>query len=75
MNMNAEKAQMRSRRQVVFMLAAVVSCFFACLLPFRVFTTWTLIVPYEEIQQLSMEWYYTILYSVRILVSYSHQLL
>lgn len=66
--MTAEKAQMRSRRQVVFMLVAVVVCFFTCLLPFRLFTLWTLIVPYEEIQSLTMERYYTLLYFCRILL-------
>ena len=66
--MTAEKAQMRSRRQVVFMLAAVVVCFFTCLLPFRLFTLWTLLVPYEEIQNLTMERYYTLLYFCRIML-------
>lgn len=66
--MTAEKAQMRSRRQVVFMLAAVVVCFFTCLLPFRLFTLWTLLVPYEEIQSLTMETYYTLLYFCRIML-------
>lgn len=68
LNVNAEKAKMRSRRQVVLMLAAVIICFFICLLPFRLFTLWTLLVPYEEIQKLSMEGYYSVLYFCRILL-------
>lgn len=67
--MTAEKAQMRSRRQVVFMLAAVVVCFFTCLLPFRLLTLWTLVVPYDDMKNLiSMERYYTLLYFCRIML-------
>lgn len=65
---HSEAAQSRAKRQVVCMLAAVVVCFFLCLLPFRLFTTWLLIVPEDSIQNLGMESYYSILYACRILL-------
>lgn len=65
---SAEKAQARSRRQVVFMLAAVIICFFTCLLPFRVFTLWLLFTSDEGIRALSMERFYNLLYFCRILL-------
>lgn len=68
MAMSAEKAQIRSRRQVVFMLAAVIICFFTCLLPFRLFTLWLLFSSEEEIRALSMEPYYNLLYFCRIML-------
>lgn len=33
------------RKQVILMLAAVVISFFTCLLPFRAFTMWIILVP------------------------------
>lgn len=65
---HAEHLQMRARRQVVFMLAAVVACFFICLLPFRVLTLWLIFSTPEQIQALGMEAYYTILYACRIML-------
>ena len=66
---NAENIQMRARRQVVFMLAAVVTCFFICLLPFRLLTLWLIITPEDQIiKQLSMELFYSLLYFCRILL-------
>lgn len=67
-NANGEKAQIRSRRQVVFMLVAVVVCFFICLLPFRLFTLWMLVASEDEIRDLSMERFYNLLYFCRIML-------
>lgn len=52
---HSEQLQMRARRQVVFMLAAVVACFFVCLLPFRVFMLWLIFSPPEQVTGLGME--------------------
>jgi hypothetical protein len=52
---NSEKYQMRLRKQVVFMLAAVMINFFICLLPFRIFSLWIIIVPQEKLNELGME--------------------
>ena len=65
---HSEHLQMKARRQVVFMLAAVVACFFVCLLPFRVLTTWLIFSSPEDIKALGMESYYTILYACRIML-------
>jgi hypothetical protein len=51
----SEKYQMRLRKQVVFMLAAVMISFFICLLPFRIFSLWIIIVPQEKLNELGME--------------------
>ena len=40
------------RKQVILMLAAVVISFFTCLLPFRAFTLWIILVPTETIMSL-----------------------
>lgn len=40
------------RKQVILMLAAVVISFFTCLLPFRAFTLWIILVPSETIIKL-----------------------
>lgn len=40
------------RKQVIFMLAAVVVSFFTCLLPFRAFTLWIILVPSKTIEAL-----------------------
>ncbi len=65
---NSEHTQMRARRQVVFMLAAVVTCFFICLLPFRLLTLWLIIASEDQIKQLSMEAFYNLLYFCRIML-------
>ncbi|XP_077549619.1 kiSS-1 receptor-like [Haemaphysalis longicornis] len=41
----SERAQLRARRQLVRMLAAVVLSFFVCLLPYRLFILWILVSP------------------------------
>lgn len=40
------------RKQVILMLATVVVSFFTCLLPFRAFTLWIILVPSETIMSL-----------------------
>ena len=52
---SSEEYQMRLRKQVVFMLAAVMLNFFICLLPFRIFSLWILVVPQERLNELGME--------------------
>lgn len=59
---------LKYRKQVIFMLGAVVISFFVCLLPFRALTLWIIIVPPETILQLGVEGYYSILYFCRILL-------
>lgn len=59
---------LKYRKQVIFMLGAVVISFFICLLPFRALTLWIIIVPPETILQLGIEGYYSILYFCRIML-------
>lgn len=58
----------RARRQVVLMLATVVLSFFVCLLPFRVFTMWIILVPEHTFLDLGPHYYYVILYASRVMV-------
>jgi len=58
----------RARRQVVLMLATVVLSFFVCLLPFRVFTVWIILVPERTFLDLGLKRYYIILYASRVMV-------
>ncbi|KAK9501549.1 hypothetical protein O3M35_012256 [Rhynocoris fuscipes] len=64
---NTGDINQRARKQVVLMLGTVVLSFFACLLPFRVFTLWIIITPRENIASLGVEKYYNILYFCRIM--------
>ncbi|XP_031633395.1 uncharacterized protein LOC116347100 [Contarinia nasturtii] len=59
---------LKYRKQVIFMLGAVVISFFICLLPFRALTLWIIIVPPEAMLQLGVEGYYSLLYFCRILL-------
>lgn len=59
---------LKYRKQVIFMLGAVVISFFICLLPFRALTLWIIIVPPETILQLGIEGYYSLLYFCRIML-------
>lgn len=59
---------LKYRKQVIFMLAAVVISFFVCLLPFRGLTLWIIIAPAEDILALGVEKYYNILYFSRIML-------
>ncbi|XP_062535749.1 QRFP-like peptide receptor [Armigeres subalbatus] len=56
------------RKQVIFMLGAVVVSFFFCLLPFRALTLWIIIVPSENIIAIGFERFYIILYFCRIML-------
>ncbi|XP_013783158.1 thyrotropin-releasing hormone receptor-like, partial [Limulus polyphemus] len=60
--------QMRARKQVVWMLVAVVTCFFLCLMPFRTFTMWVIVVPADRVKALGMEKYYIVLYFCRVML-------
>lgn len=68
LNKHIDTYSIRARRQVILMLGTVVLSFFLCLIPFRVFTLWIIIVPDEYIQRLGAEKYYNILYFCRIMV-------
>ncbi|XP_035894765.1 neuropeptides capa receptor-like isoform X1 [Anopheles stephensi] len=56
------------RKQVIFMLGAVVVSFFVCLLPFRALTLWIIIVPSETIVSVGIERFYILLYFCRIML-------
>ncbi|XP_017779836.1 PREDICTED: thyrotropin-releasing hormone receptor-like isoform X2 [Nicrophorus vespilloides] len=55
------------RKQLVIMLGTVVLAFFICLLPFRAFTLWIIVVPAENILKIGLERYYNLLYFCRIM--------
>ncbi|XP_055847889.1 growth hormone secretagogue receptor type 1 [Episyrphus balteatus] len=59
---------LKYRKQVIFMLVAVVLSFFLCLLPFRAFTLWIILMPPESIVALGIEGYYNLLYFCRIML-------
>ncbi|EDS39444.1 conserved hypothetical protein [Culex quinquefasciatus] len=59
---------LKYRKQVMFMLGAVVVSFFFCLLPFRALTLWIIIVPSENIVSIGFERFYIILYFCRIML-------
>lgn len=59
---------LKYRKQVIFMLGAVVLSFFLCLLPFRAFTLWIIVVPSETIVNLGLEGYYSLLYFCRVML-------
>ncbi|CAD6994018.1 unnamed protein product [Ceratitis capitata] len=73
LNIGASAQQLRMgmrkhRKQVIFMLVAVVASFFVCLLPFRAFTLWVIAASTEDIAALGIDGYYTILYFCRIML-------
>lgn len=68
LNKHIDSYSVRARRQVILMLGTVVLSFFVCLIPFRVFTLWIIIVPEENVYKLGVERYYNILYFCRIMV-------
>ena len=61
------QSTLRSRRQVVIMLVIVATLFFVCLLPFKVFSLWTIYTPPGDIEKLGIEAYYNLLYFARIM--------
>jgi 7 transmembrane receptor (rhodopsin family) len=63
-----ESNNLRARRQVVLMLGTVVLSFFICLMPFRVFTLWIIVVPEEMVMKLGVEGYYNLLYFCRTML-------
>lgn len=68
LNKHIDTNSNRARKQVILMLGTVVLSFFICLIPFRVFTLWIIIVPHEKVSQLGFERYYNILYFCRIML-------
>ncbi|KAK3918707.1 Thyrotropin-releasing hormone receptor [Frankliniella fusca] len=56
------------RKQVVMMLGTVVLSFFICLLPFRAFTLWIIVVPPEDVMALGAAGYYNLLFFCRIML-------
>ncbi|XP_013773952.1 growth hormone secretagogue receptor type 1-like [Limulus polyphemus] len=62
-----ENSQVLARKQAVVMLAAVMVCFFVCLMPFRSFTIWSITASPEQVQSLGMEGYYVLLYFCRVM--------
>lgn len=63
-----ESFNQRARKQVVMMLGTVVLSFFLCLMPFKLFTLWIILVPHETVIYLGPEAYYNILYFCRIML-------
>ncbi|XP_066275381.1 QRFP-like peptide receptor [Branchiostoma lanceolatum] len=61
-------AQMRSRRQVIHMLVAVVVTFFVCLTPHRVFQMWILFLPEDQYQSLDQVTTMNVLVFIRVMV-------
>lgn len=59
---------LKYRKQVIFMLGAVVISFFICLLPFRALYLWIIFMPPETITSLGIDGYYALLYFCRILL-------
>ncbi|XP_041452309.1 tachykinin-like peptides receptor 86C [Drosophila obscura] len=58
----------KHRKQVIFMLVAVVSSFFVCLLPFRAFTLWVIMASAEDVERLGIAGYYNLLYFSRFML-------
>lgn len=58
----------RARKQVVFMLGAVVLSFFLCLLPFRILTLMVILVSEDHWKTYKMEQYYNLLYFCRVML-------
>ena len=50
------------------MLGTVVLSFFICLLPFRAFTLWIIVVPPEDVMALGAAGYYNLLFFCRIML-------
>jgi len=59
---------LKYRKQVILMLGTVVLCFFLCLLPFKAFTLFVIIVPPKIIVSLGIEGYYSLLYISRAML-------
>ncbi|XP_049269111.1 QRFP-like peptide receptor [Rhipicephalus sanguineus] len=63
-----EEAHLQARRQLVFMLVAVVVSFFVCLLPYRMLILWIIVSPAPVEAQVSLELFYSLLYLCRVML-------
>ncbi|KAK4875344.1 hypothetical protein RN001_011766, partial [Aquatica leii] len=54
-NALGSQSAIKYRKQVIVMLGTVVLAFFICLLPFRAFTLWIIVVPAESIMNIGFE--------------------
>ncbi len=61
-------ANLRARKQVVLMLAAVIVLFFLCLLPMMTLRAWSLFVSKVDVAKLGFEGYLNILYFSRVML-------
>ncbi|KAH0949038.1 hypothetical protein HN011_010515, partial [Eciton burchellii] len=59
---------LKYRKQVILMLGTVVLSFFLCLLPFKAFTLFIIIVPPKIVVSLGIEGYYSLLYISRAML-------
>ncbi|XP_014780730.1 growth hormone secretagogue receptor type 1 [Octopus bimaculoides] len=64
-------ASMKSRKQVVYILATVVTMFFLCLVPLRILILWKIYAPYEQHKSLPFVSYLNILHTVRLLTYFN----
>ncbi|KAI0233893.1 Neuromedin-U receptor 2, partial [Lamellibrachia satsuma] len=60
-------SNIRARKQVVFMLAAIVCLFFACLLPMNALRLWSLFRNAADLRRLGFEAFLNIVYFARVL--------
>ena len=58
---------LRSRKQVVSMLATVVVFFFACMMPFKIFVLWIITLQVDVTEVISLETYHLLLYFCRVM--------
>ena len=65
--MSESSCVLRSRKQVVSMLTAVVIFFFACMMPFKIFILWIITLDKDVDDVISMETYYLLLYFCRVM--------
>uniref|UniRef100_A0A0C9QBK4 GHSR_0 protein n=1 Tax=Fopius arisanus TaxID=64838 RepID=A0A0C9QBK4_9HYME len=63
----ADSYHTRARRQVVLMLLTVVFSFFICLAPFKIFTSYIVLAPTEDIDAIDLDTYFNILYFSRVM--------
>ncbi len=61
-------ANLRARKQVVLMLAAVILLFFLCLLPMKTLRVWSLFVSKVDLAKLGFEGYLNVLYFSRVML-------
>ena len=61
-------ANLRARKQVVLMLAAVILLFFLCLLPMMTLRVWSLFISKVDVAKLGFEGYLNVLYFSRVML-------